>query len=191
MAGRKRRLHGLDYSLRRARATLERILELWDEAWLIREVDLEFSDRMTSALGYCDVLRRRIRLSDELRQVGAADVMHEVVCHEAAHMVAHVRWGPRIRPHGAEWASLLEEAGLPARVRVPLTHASPGVSGNGRVLRRIDSRRLARAACRRGRLDGDGPRVPKRGRAARNNRERARTKDVRARSKKPRRGRRS
>jgi len=153
----------MDYALRRASATLERILELWDEEWLIHEIELEFSDRMTSSLGYCDLLRRRIRLSDELRQVGASGVLHEVVCHEAAHLVAHVRWGPRIRPHGPEWASLLDDAGLPARARVPLVRGGRFGEPGGTVLRKIDSRRLAKAACRSD--------------------ERARAKNARARSK--------
>lgn len=182
MGRHKRRLHGEDYALRRARVTLARILRFWGEGWLIREIELEFSDRMSSSLGYCDLLRCRIRLSDELRQVGAAAVLHEVVCHEAAHMVAHVRWGPRIRPHGPEWASLLEEAGLPTRVRVPLTHGDGGASGSGRVLRKIDSRRLARAACRRRDPEPKDRRGSGR-RTASGNVERARAKDARTRSK--------
>src|SRR5262245_59875875 len=36
----------------------------------------------------------------------------EVICHEAAHFVGWQRYGRTVRPHGPEWATLVQRAGF-------------------------------------------------------------------------------
>jgi predicted SprT family Zn-dependent metalloprotease len=45
-------------------------------------------------------------------------IIREVLIHELAHCVAYKRSGLEIRPHGAEWQSLMTEAGLVPRRRI-------------------------------------------------------------------------
>ena len=51
-----------------------------------------------------------------LRERG--ELCAEVLCHEFAHVAVYRLYGAGARPHGAEWAGLMEMAGFPARTRV-------------------------------------------------------------------------
>ena len=46
----------------------------------------------------------------------------EVLCHELAHVAAYELHGRRHRPHGPEWAALMQAAGFEPRARARLTH---------------------------------------------------------------------
>ncbi|MDX2056566.1 MAG: SprT-like domain-containing protein, partial [Gemmatimonadales bacterium] len=50
------------------------------------------------------------------------------LCHEAAHVAAFVLHGRTVRPHGAEWASLVAAVGFDpvVRARVPGARRQPG-----------------------------------------------------------------
>jgi predicted SprT family Zn-dependent metalloprotease len=106
-------------ALERAHRSLRGAYEAWGSPGDAQGIRLEFSGRMTTSLGRCYPTRRLIRLNDALTPQSAADLLHEVVCHEAAHIVAYERHGRSIRPHGHEWASLLVELDVPARARIP------------------------------------------------------------------------
>lgn len=48
-----------------------------------------------------------IRLNNVLLQQHGAEFVADTVPHELAHLVAYAQHGPRIRPHGREWAHLM------------------------------------------------------------------------------------
>lgn len=117
----------------RARASLRSAFDAWGESDAAANVRLEFSTRMTSSLGRCYPDRQLIRLHEDLRDRDAQQVLHEVICHEAAHIVAFERHGRGIRPHGPEWADLVRAAGVPARTRIPCeVELDAGTNGRAR-----------------------------------------------------------
>ena len=60
--------------------------------------------------------------------------LRQVVPHEVAHLVARTLYGPRIKPHGAEWRAVMTDLGAePARCHAFDTSAEPL-----RRLRRFD-----------------------------------------------------
>jgi len=101
-------------------------LEIWVAEWastwgvphLTREVTLRASSRMTRSLGSYRASRTEITLAAWLLE-GPADLLREVLCHEAAHAAVHLTHGEGVRPHGAEWRALMGQAEMPARVRIP------------------------------------------------------------------------
>jgi SprT protein len=99
---------------------LRRCLEKWAQLWgvpdLAASVSVEFSTRMTHALGRCLPERSIIRLADRLRRP-PGPLLQEVLCHEAAHLAAYRLHGGRVRPHGREWRELVRLAGYPASTR--------------------------------------------------------------------------
>lgn len=120
----------------RARAALRSAFDAWGEADAAANVRVEFSSRMTSSLGRCYPDRHLIRLHEDLRERDARQVLHEVICHEAAHIVAFERHGRDIRPHGPEWAELVRAAGVPARTKIPCD-VELGSAENGRTGARL------------------------------------------------------
>lgn len=81
--------------------------ERWQES-----ITIEWCPRLRTAAGRADLRARRIRLNPRLL-ARVPDQVGGVLAHEAAHVVARLRFGARIAPHGAEWASLMRTAGLP------------------------------------------------------------------------------
>jgi predicted SprT family Zn-dependent metalloprotease len=94
----------------------------WSEQWgvpdLRREVRLELSHRMRSSLGGFYARARVIRIADTLLEASPS-LLHEVLCHEAAHAAVEILHGPRARSHGREWRELMRRVGLAPRVHVP------------------------------------------------------------------------
>jgi predicted SprT family Zn-dependent metalloprotease len=87
---------------------------LWGVPHLADRVTITFSRRLTSSLGHCMPREGRLTIADRLRD-GPADLLAEVVAHEAAHAAAFLLHGPRRRPHGPEWKALMVRAGFPPR----------------------------------------------------------------------------
>lgn len=56
-----------------------------------------------------------IRYNLDLLRENADAFIAETVPHEVAHLVAFLRHGPRIRPHGAEWRAVMGEFGAIAQ----------------------------------------------------------------------------
>jgi predicted SprT family Zn-dependent metalloprotease len=81
-------------------------LSLWVEVWnlpgLEGHTQVAFSPRLRRALGNCDVSKLVIRLNPVLRS-GPRRKLLEALCHEAAHIAVHERFGKVRRPHGVEW----------------------------------------------------------------------------------------
>jgi predicted SprT family Zn-dependent metalloprotease len=113
--------HGAEpeQALTRAHHFLHEAFRAWDQPEAAAGVQVEFSPRMRSSLGRCYPDRRLIRLHQRLRSSDASPLLREVVCHEAAHIVAFERHGGEIRPHGPEWVRLVQAAEVPARTKIP------------------------------------------------------------------------
>lgn len=91
----------------------------WDLAGLEDRVRISFSARLRTTLGRCSPARGEIRVASFLL-AGSGDLLHEVLCHEAAHVAAQELYGGAIRPHGPEWKALMKAAGFAPRVRIPI-----------------------------------------------------------------------
>ncbi len=119
----------------------------WEEVWglpgLLDSVTVEFSTRMRVSLGLCRPAQGRIRLAVSLLNGGAdpgtgglpasdvrSSLLEEVLCHELAHVAVHRLYGPRAKPHGPEWKSLLVKAGLSGKLVI--TKLPPPDEGAGR-----------------------------------------------------------
>lgn len=106
--------------------TLERLFRTfrgWCVTWglsrLAREAVIEFAEDLGMALGTCDLRTGRIRLNGVLLRPENEALLFETLCHEAAHLVAHLRYGPGIAEHGPEWQSYMERAGYRPRAVIP------------------------------------------------------------------------
>jgi predicted SprT family Zn-dependent metalloprotease len=95
---------------------------IWSARWgvpdLRAEVRLELSHRMRSSLGGFYARERVIRIADTLLEA-PAHLLHEVLCHEAAHAAVEILHGDRARSHGREWRELMRRVGIEPRVHVP------------------------------------------------------------------------
>jgi predicted SprT family Zn-dependent metalloprotease len=78
---------------------------------------VRFSARLHKTVGRCAVAKREIVLSASLAD-GSEQRLLEVLCHEAAHLAAHMRHGRLGKQHGAEWAELVRKAGFDPRRRL-------------------------------------------------------------------------
>jgi len=126
-----------------ANALLRRLEQLWDLPDLAASTRVLVSNRMTRSLARVRPDTRVIRIARPVVD-GPLASLEEVICHEAAHIVAHSRAEKRIRPHGREWAALMEQAGYPPRARVDArllgiempVKQDRGVNAGGRARRR-------------------------------------------------------
>jgi predicted SprT family Zn-dependent metalloprotease len=69
----------------------------WAKSWgvesLEERVNVVFSPRMVKSLGRCDLRSKTIRLNPMLRR-RRGRILLEVLCHEAAHIAVHEKYGP-------------------------------------------------------------------------------------------------
>jgi predicted SprT family Zn-dependent metalloprotease len=93
------------------------LLRRWGDIWGVPElagsVEIGFSSRLRRSLGRCRPAAGRISLHSDL-QHSLRHRFPEVLCHEAAHIAVYKLFGVGARPHGAEWATLVEAAGFEA-----------------------------------------------------------------------------
>jgi predicted SprT family Zn-dependent metalloprotease len=87
----------------------------WSTPWLAKDVKVAFSDRLTKSLGRCKPLSKEIRLNTELLTIDRSELLLEVLCHEAAHIVNYARHGRLVKPHGIEWQTLMNTIGYQPR----------------------------------------------------------------------------
>ena len=121
------------------RGAVEGWLRAWGTPGLADRTKIEWSARMTRSLGRCHVERGLVRLAAALKDE-PEELVAEVLCHELAHLAARARYGPDIRPHGAEWKQLMRDAGYEPKVRLA---APPSL----RAAARKRKRRLYLHAC--------------------------------------------
>ena len=102
--------------------SLERIhesLSSWSIKWglsrLARDVDVVFAEDLNGDLGQCDLSSHEIRLHGLLLEPGREELLLEVLCHEAAHLVAYHRYGTGIDSHGPEWQGYMRKVGYDPR----------------------------------------------------------------------------
>ena len=102
------------------RPLVARWSETWKLPYLPDRVRVEASSRLRVSLGRCHASQGQIRIAEFLLN-GPPSLLEEVLCHEVAHVAAAIRFGPRIRPHGSGWRSLMREVGFEPRIRIPDT----------------------------------------------------------------------
>ena len=98
-------------------------ISCWAKSWgvesLEERVNVVFSPRMVKSLGRCDLQSKTIRLNPMLRG-RRGRILLEVLCHEAAHIAVHEKYGPGSSPHGEEWRRYVRQAGFIPRVTASL-----------------------------------------------------------------------
>jgi hypothetical protein len=93
--------------------------DLWGVACLPDQLTISVSTRMRRSLGICDPTTRSLRVSAYAVKRGGA-LLDEVLCHEAAHAAVELLHGRGCRPHGPEWAVLMQSAGFAPRRELTL-----------------------------------------------------------------------
>ena len=105
-------------------ARSRRLLRRWSKRWglsgLESAVTITLSTRLHRSLGRCRPAQGLITLRPDL-----ASSFDAVLCHEAAHVAAFVLHGRTVRPHGAEWASLVAAVGFDPVVRTRVAGTRP------------------------------------------------------------------
>jgi predicted SprT family Zn-dependent metalloprotease len=118
-----------------APAQFSALIHNWGEQWGVPDlhevVTVEFSTRMTSALGRCQPTTGQIRLAARLMDAEPA-LLNETLCHEVAHVAVRRLHGPEAKPHGDAWAALVSQAGFAPRTKGPanLRSTEPAVSAS-------------------------------------------------------------
>ena len=97
---------------------------LWGVAGLERRGTLTVSRGLRSALGRCNPGRGDIRIASYL-MAAPTSLIHEVLCHEIAHVAVEELDGRSVRPHGREWQALMRTAGFAPRVRLSIEDIGP------------------------------------------------------------------
>ena len=110
----------LNEATARALDALSGSLGLWKLRPGVLRARIEFSPRLRTSLGVCYPERRLIRLHPILAEREHAELLREVVCHEAAHIAAEINAGGRVRPHGPEWKALVRQSGYEPRRAIPV-----------------------------------------------------------------------
>jgi predicted SprT family Zn-dependent metalloprotease len=91
-----------------------RWLRQWGRKWaypgLPGDVSIAISQRLRRSWGRSSARTRRISLSPDL--LAQPKALQEVLCHEAAHLVAATRAGRTEGPHGEPWKNLVRLAGF-------------------------------------------------------------------------------
>src|SRR6516164_2284669 len=110
-------------------AKMRRWAKLWRAPGLQNRVSVSFSERMERFLGRSVPRTGTVRLNAWVLGDNP-ELLEEILCHELAHIAAFQLHGPKVRPHGPEWSSLIRAAGFEPRVR---THWSRDVEAAARV----------------------------------------------------------
>jgi len=99
-------------------ATINRLAALWQEPTLAAVVRVHWSTRLRTALGLCRPATGRVVLN-ALQLANTPALLHEVLCHELAHVVVYRRHGRRAVAHGPEWQALVRAAGYTPSTTLP------------------------------------------------------------------------
>lgn len=93
-----------------------RLGRLWSRASLAESVSIRFSSRLSSTWARTNLATNAITLASKLK--GDRERLHDVLCHELAHVVSHERVGRSEGPHGPTWRRLVHEAGRNPAIRL-------------------------------------------------------------------------
>jgi predicted SprT family Zn-dependent metalloprotease len=108
----------------RFRSAISCWAKFWGVERLEERVNVVFSPRMVKSLGRCDLRSKTIRLNPKLRE-RRGRILLEILCHEAAHIAVHEKYGTGSSPHGEEWRRYVHQAGFVPRVTASLKGLSP------------------------------------------------------------------
>lgn len=111
------------------RPFIRRLAEAWGAARLVAGLRVGYNPRLCRSLARVSPAAMRVSLHRSIEDASRS-VAREILAHELAHLVAAKTSRKRIRPHGDEWARLMESAGFPARPRIPF--ALPDSAGRTR-----------------------------------------------------------
>lgn len=100
-------------------ATIDRFGLLWSYPTLGQIASTRFSSRLSSVWARVNLDTGAITLAASLKR--DPEHLEQVLCHELAHIVAHVLIGRSEGPHGPTWRRLVSEAGYAPMVRLPET----------------------------------------------------------------------
>ena len=89
---------------------LEQALIAWGVEELKQTIEIRWNQRLRTTIGRANLLLMVLELNPTLLARNPEGVPH-VLIHEAAHLVARYKYGPRIAPHGSQWKSLMLAAG--------------------------------------------------------------------------------
>ena len=108
---------------------IEAWLEEWAAIWrtgdLTGRVQIEPGRRLRRSLGRCHPTSGQVRIHPALFEPENAELLREVVCHEAAHAAVHLLHGRKVRPHGPEWKHLMISAGYASKARMDPNRLPP------------------------------------------------------------------
>lgn len=103
------------------------VISQWAVVWgtksLEDRVSVVFSPRIVKSLGRCDLKNKTIKLNSILKE-RRGKILLEVLCHEAAHIAVHEKYGPS-SPHGEEWRQYVRQAGFVPHVTASLRGLDP------------------------------------------------------------------
>ena len=102
---------------------LKELAQLWEEPRVAR-LQLQSNPRLTVTIARCIANANMIQLSP-VGASAARRLRREILCHEAAHYVIFCRHGAAARPHGAEWAALVQRAGFQSKASLIRCGARP------------------------------------------------------------------
>lgn len=98
--------------LQRVRACLEQAERHYQRSFAMPDISLELRGQ---AAGKAWPQSNRLAFNRLLYQQNSAHFLQQTVAHEVAHLLAWQLYGGRIRPHGKEWQSIMQQLfGLPA-----------------------------------------------------------------------------
>lgn len=109
-------------------SVLSRLSLAWSCPDLAAGTAVRFSSRLTRSVARADPLRSAITVSSKLPAEQA--IVDEVICHEAAHLLAFARVGRSEKPHGPTWQALVREGGHEPRLRLAAAFAGPDDSSS-------------------------------------------------------------
>lgn len=109
--------------------TLRRAFRRWGLPELARDVRVEYSRRLRRSLALCYADERLIRLDPVLGRPENRELLREIVLHEAAHVAAWEIHGDDAKPHGPEWAALVDAIGYLPRLDFRVNRPRRGTDG--------------------------------------------------------------
>lgn len=105
----------------REKALLRSLAEIWRQP-RVSQLRIRFNARLTSTVARLMANEGVIELNPTVARLDSRN-RREVICHEAAHFAVVQQHRKALRPHGPEWAALVQQAGFePKASRVRCGH---------------------------------------------------------------------